>query len=110
MESHSKVELKLVFFFFHVTQQPVPIKDFFLFPPLSFSSPPLFMWVSDSSLAETQNSTEEFYKKEEGTGTVTLLSGGDKERRQPAWVAHNLDTKNRETNTTRMSIESEGRQ
>ena len=50
------------------------------------------------------------YEKEEGTGTVTLLSGGDKERRQPAWVAHNLDTKNRETKTTRMSIESEGRQ
>ena len=50
------------------------------------------------------------YEKDNGTGTVTLLSGGDKERRQPAWVAHNHDTKNRETKTTRMSIESEGRQ
>ena len=81
-------------FFFHLFLSPLP----------------LYLYGSQTQAWQKPEFYTGCYKKEEGTGTVTLLSGGDKERRQPAWVAHNLDTKNRETKTTRMSIESEGRQ
>lgn len=84
--------------FFHVTQHPVPTKDFFLHLFLSLSTPSLCRWVAENGRSP------EFYrgccKKEEARVTVKLLSVGGKERRQPAY---NHETKNREAETRRMS-------
>ena len=51
------------------------------------------MWVSDSSMAETQNSTEAVKRRKRVHELSHSFRVGTK-RRQPAWVAHDHDTKN----------------